>query len=139
MYPPIPVTPKKIREFGHVILLVIGLLVPLYILWQDQWVWDPRLLGFTGFGLLFEALCLGAGMRMAPLYLAWMRLALWLGTIMTGIIVSLVFYLLITPIGLTRRLFRRPTDYQAHPDPGLASYWKDRTDQVEPEQLEKMF
>ncbi len=139
MNPPITVTPKKIREFGHVIMVVIGILLPLWIMWQDNWVWDPRLLVFTGVGLLFEGLCSWAGMRMAPLYLGWMRLAMVMGTIMTAIIVSFVFFLLITPIGLVRRLFKRPSDYNAKPEASLSSYWKDRNEHLLPEQLEKMY
>lgn len=139
MYPPITVSPKKIREFGLVIFLVVGVLMPLWILWQNQWVWVPRLWGLTALGLGFAGLCFGAGMRMAPVYLAWMRIAVLLGTIMTALIVSVVFFLLITPIGLVRRLLKRPSDYHAYPQRSQLTYWKDRNDEMLPEQLEKMY
>jgi hypothetical protein len=76
---------------------------------------------------------------MAPVYLAWMRIAVLMGTIMTALIVSVVFFLLITPIGLVRRLLKRPSDYHAYPQRAQLTYWKDRNDEMLPEQLEKMY
>lgn len=139
MQAPITVSPQKIREFGHVLLVVVGILLPLWIQWEKDWVWDPRLLGLTALGLAFAGLCYGAGMRMAPVYLAWMRIAVILGTVMTALIVSVVFFLLITPIGLVRRLLKRPSDYHAYPESMQLTYWKDRNDEMLPEQLEKMY
>ena len=47
-----------------------------------------------------------------PLYRPWMKLAEALGWLNTRIILILVFYLIVTPIGLVMRLFRRsPLDH----------------------------
>lgn len=139
MYPPITVTPQKIREFGHIMLIGLGILLPLWIFWQRDWVWDSRLWGLIGLGLIIEGLCIWLGLRMAPVYRAWMLLAIWMGSVMTAVIVSVVFFLLITPIGLIRRLFKFSSDYQAYPDKRMLTYWKDRNEVIPSEQLEKMY
>lgn len=66
----------------------------------------------------------------------WMGFAIVLGNIVSGVVLFLFFYGVITPIGLLCRLFgktfvqRKPTD----------SYWISRTDySSEPERYEKQF
>ena len=44
---------------------------------------------------------------LTPVYRAWMRLAELLGWINTRILLILIFYLVVTPIGLVMRIFRR--------------------------------
>jgi hypothetical protein len=76
---------------------------------------------------------------MAPIYVGWMKLALLLGTVMTAVIVSLVFVFIITPIGLIKRLFKSNTDYIKIIDSDLQSYWLDTQPNDKPERMEKMY
>ena len=46
-------------------------------------------------------------MALQPVYKGWMRVGLILNKITTPIILGLVFYLVLTPMGLIRRLFAR--------------------------------
>ncbi len=54
-------------------------------------------------------------------YIAWMKLAFVLGWINTRILLSLVFYLIFTPIGLIMRLFNDPMERRIDKD--RQSYW----------------
>jgi Saxitoxin biosynthesis operon protein SxtJ len=56
---------------------------------------------------------------LAPVYRWWMRLAEGLGWINTRILLILIFYLVVTPLGLVMRLLRRPPLDMARRD----SYW----------------
>lgn len=55
-------------------------------------------------------------------YIAWMALAFTLGFVMSNVILTLFFFLFVTPIGLLARLFQK--DFLARKwDKGAASYW----------------
>ena len=55
-------------------------------------------------------------------YISWMALAFTLGFVMSNLILVLFFFLLVTPIGLIARLFRK--DFLARRwDKKAASYW----------------
>jgi hypothetical protein len=137
------VGPKAIRNFGIMFCVVFFVLVGLIVYkhWEQwsiiahhPWAWGFALAGFfaLGLGYLWPKVLIGP-------YRLWMGFALLLGVIMSGIILSVVFYLLITPIGLIMRLFgqdplHRKIDRQA------ASYWTERPpDSNDPKRIEKMF
>ncbi len=52
---------------------------------------------------------------------AWMGLALVLAWVNTRIILTFLFYAILTPIGMVMRLFRDPLDRRLHD--GRVSYW----------------
>lgn len=55
-------------------------------------------------------------------YIAWMTLAFTLGFVMSNVILTLFFFLFVTPIGLLARLFQK--DFLARKwDKRAASYW----------------
>ena len=55
-------------------------------------------------------------------YIAWMALAFTLGFVMSNVILTLFFFLFVTPIGLLARLFQK--DFLARKwDKQAASYW----------------
>jgi len=59
-------------------------------------------------------------------YMAWMTLAFALGFVMSNVILTLFFFLLVTPIGLLSRLFGK--DFLARKlDRHAASYWIPRS------------
>jgi hypothetical protein len=70
-------------------------------LWRDKPLW-PYLYGVAG---LFLIAGLIAPRLLAPIEWAWMKMAQAMGIVMTKIILSLTFYLVITPLGLIRRIF----------------------------------
>lgn len=61
-----------------------------------------------------------------PIYSVWMALAVVLGFIMTRVILTIVFYLVVTPIGLIMRAVGRdPLDRKL--DSNASSYWLEKT------------
>ncbi len=74
-----------------------------------------------------------------PVYIAWMSLAVVLGFIVTRVLLSLVFFLVFTPIGMIRRLAIRPL-LELKPDPKAETYWKQRSaDDYHPEFTERQY
>jgi hypothetical protein len=71
-------------------------------------------------------------------HVAWMRLAHALGWINSRILLALIFYLVITPMGLVQRLVGR--DALRRRGSGSASYWIPRTEPKQSkEQFERLF
>jgi hypothetical protein len=57
-----------------------------------------------------------------PLNVLWTRLGVLLGRVVAPIVLSLLFFLVVTPMACVMRLMgKRPL--QLHMDPGVASYW----------------
>lgn len=101
---------KGLREFGIVTGAIVAGLFGLFFPWlldrpislippQPAWPWVIfGVLG--GMGLLMP-------MALNPVYKIWMRFGLLMGKIMTPLIMSIVFYIVITPVGLFRRIFAK--------------------------------
>jgi len=135
----IPVTRRNIVEFGIVMFSVLSIIIPLIVVWKNSFEWQDWLNWMVGSGILLLIVTTTTGMLMAPVYRAWMYLAMILGTIMTSIIVTLVFYVLITPIGLIRRLTRSSSSYKRRIDKSATTYWINRSDIKHQSSIEKMY
>ena len=108
---------RQLRKFG---LTVGGMFVLLgFLLLVRHRAAYPFFLGagavLAAFGVIWPR-------ALKYVYIAWMALAFTLGFVMSNIILVLFFFLVVTPIGLLARLFRkdfldRTWDTQA------ASYW----------------
>lgn len=90
-------------------------------------------------------LILGAALRprglILALYRLWMGLAVILGAVVSRIILTVVFYLVITPIGLIRRLTGWD-GLKLKKDPAKKSHWvvREEDDRLKsPESYEKMY
>jgi amino acid transporter len=94
---------KGLREFGLLTGGIVAVLFGLFFPWLldrpwPRWPWV--LLALLGSAALVAPLVLG------PVYKAWMQLGLLLNKITTPLILGIVFFLVISPIGLVRRLRR---------------------------------
>ena len=87
---------------------------------------------FIGLGLLYPII-------LKPIYLLWMIFAVILGWIMTRVILSMVFYFIISPIGLLTRLIGE--DFlELKKSSDNKSYWNIRNSKTELNQdYEKQF
>ena len=95
---------KGLREFGITIGAMIAGLFGLFFPWFLERAWPVwPWVTFTVLGVW----SLIAPLSLRPIYRGWMRIALLFGKIMTPIIMGIVFYLLITPIALFRKLMGR--------------------------------
>jgi len=81
-------------------------------------------------GALVAAIGAIAPQILRALYFVWMAIGLVLGTIMTSIILTIVFVVAITPIGLVMRLLGKDP-LQRKLDPEASTYWIPKTHLIE--------
>ena len=121
-------TDKDIRKFGLVALVFFGLLCGV-ALWQAS----PVLGAFFGILSLLGLGFLILPGPMAPVYRGWLKVAHVIGTVLTVVMLTLSFYLVITPAAWLKRLFGgRPLPMQ--PDPDAETYWVPRQEPAQPKE-----
>jgi len=119
---------KEIRKFGAIAFLFFGILFAIG-LWRQKAVITYLFGGFSLLGLGF--LLLPAPLR--PVYKGWLKITHFIGKITTIIILTLAYYLAITPTALIKRLFGgRPLSIK--PDKNISSYWVSRPEPVQPKE-----
>jgi hypothetical protein len=91
---------KDLRQFGITIAVVLGLLGG-WLLWRDRDGSSLVLIAAAVFLFLGCAL----PQLLKPFHKLWMTLAVLLGWLMTRVILIILFFLVVTPIGLLARLF----------------------------------
>ncbi len=123
------------RKFGYVvggILLALGLLL---LLWRHRTVLGPALAAPGAFLLLLAA---AAPALLTGPHRAWMKLAHLLGAVNGFLFLSIVFFLVLTPLGVVLRLFGR--DELKRRGPAPASMWEPYPARSrDPRHFEKMF
>jgi hypothetical protein len=106
-----------LRKFG----LTVGggfILLGLLLLLRHR----SSYLALCGAGALLTAFGVIWPRALKYVYMAWMALAFTLGFVMSNVILTLFFFLFVTPIGLLARLFQK--DFLARKwDKRAASYW----------------
>jgi hypothetical protein len=116
----------EMRKFGFIAFVLFGLLCTLGI-WLNKWA--PALL-FGFLALLGLGFILTPGV-LRPVYLGWLKAAHLIGKALTIAVLTLVYYLVITPAALLKRLFGgRPLPIL--PDKGASSYWVARAEPAQP-------
>ena len=102
-------TRKELRQFG----LLVGAIFTLIGLWPLVFRGEPLRLWAIGLGGLLIA-CGGVFPQLlAPIHTGWMWVGHLLGWINTSILLGIVFYVLVTPLGLVFRLMGKDTMGQA--------------------------
>lgn len=113
---------RDLRKFGWTVggaLIVLGVLFFLRHKANYPYFFWPGIVL-----LVFAATCPGA---LKQIYIGWMTMAFVLGFILSHVILTLFFFLILTPIGLVARLFRK--DFLSLiRDRQSASYWVRRHD-----------
>jgi Saxitoxin biosynthesis operon protein SxtJ len=108
---------RELRKFG----LTVGgvfLFLGVLLLLRHR----PSYLVFCGAGALLVAFGVIWPRALKYVYIAWMTLAFTLGFVMSNVILTLFFFLVVTPIGLLARLFGK--DFLARKwDKQAPSYW----------------
>lgn len=109
---------SRLRKFG-ITMAVVLLIIGSVLLLQDRAVYLYFYMA-GGFFLLSGILVPNI---LYPIEWIWMKLAFIFGYIMTRIILTIVYYLAVTAIGLIRRIFSRdPLDMKI--DKSSDSYWQ---------------
>jgi hypothetical protein len=125
---------KAIRNFGITFLFVLSAIGGLLL-------FKGRNVGYVWIGLggLFFLLGLWVPLALRGVYQVWMGLAVVLGYFMSRIILSLVFYLVVTPIGLLLKISGKDILNQKW-DTKADSYWRKRdTKPADKKQYEKLY
>ena len=71
--------------------------------------------------------------RLKPVYAAWLKVAHFIGKIITTSVLIMAYYLVITPFALIKKLFGGYSIF-LKPDPKVLSYWVSRTEPVQPKE-----
>ncbi|MBP1711547.1 MAG: hypothetical protein H6Q49_1749 [Deltaproteobacteria bacterium] len=126
---------SDLKKFGLLIgaILFLG---TLYLLWKQQHAYAVA--GFILAGV-FTVLAFVGPVVLKPLQKVWMAMAVVMGFVMSRIIVAVIFYGMVTPIGLAGRLAGKKF-LELKIDKAAASYWI-RRDQakVEKSAYERQF
>ena len=126
-------SPRALTRFGLMVGSVI-LILGCFFLWRQR---------SAGWPLISIGTVLVLAASLAPLLLKWvygpwMIGALVLGWIVTRVLLTLVFFLVVTPTGLLQRLLgKRVIEVAWKADAG--SYWQPRPHRAAPADYEKQF
>jgi len=114
----------SLRKFGltvGTVLLLIG--IALFLFDKSSFVY------FGGIGLLLILLGFALPVFLRPFNKVWMTLAIILGWFMSRVILSILFYLIITPIGFFLKIIGK-VPLNLKQDNSLSTYWEDREKRV---------
>jgi membrane protease YdiL (CAAX protease family) len=119
----LPAEPRDVRKFS----LTVG--IAFVVLWAALAFAFPYLLGkgrdlpiLWQIGVGLAVLGSLAPVVVKPLFYAWMTLALALGWVMTRVLLTVFFFLVLTPVALIFRLIGRDALHRKL-DRGAPSYW----------------
>ncbi len=125
---------KEFRKFGITVGIFLIALGAVF-LWQGKFFASYLIY----IGLLLLSLALLIPQILKPLHFIWMSFAMILGYFMTRIILSLIFFLLFTSIGIVMRLFKKDP-LQERFNPNANSYWIKRKRRThDPQSVEKQY
>ena len=113
-----PKTKTELRNFGFVMAAAF-LIISSIAFWKD----NPIGIVFLSISVVFAITGLIYPSMLRPLEKAWMKLAYYLSIVMTTVILSLVYYLILTPIGLVMRMLGKDL-LKKKLDRSQSSYWE---------------
>lgn len=109
------------RSFGIVFAVVFAIIALFPVLFGGALRWWSVVIA-----LVFVALALLAPTTLAPLNRIWMRFGLLLHKIVSPIVLGIMFFLVVTPIGLLMRVAGKDP-LRLRLDKSARTYWIDRT------------
>ena len=128
------VSNADLRKFG----LTVGGAFALFgaISWWRGHETPPRVLWTLSVLLVVPGALFPAVLR--PVHKGWMAFAEVLGRVNTRIILTALYYLVMTPVALIMRLFRDPLNRSLR-HPGQSDWIKRTAEPVDPERYERQF
>lgn len=129
----IQATPKNLKSFG---LILGGIL--LAIAAAGWWKGKPTYPYWLFTGLPIFLIAAFYPLILGPLYKAWMSVAMLIGWVLTRVILAVLFYAIITPLGIINRLTGKNI-LSDRPGNQSSTYWIKRTPQKAKEQYENQF
>jgi len=125
---------KELRQFGLTIGVVLGLL--------GGWILYRGKLHATAFlivGGAFLLLAFILPVALKPLQKIWMTIAVVIGWVMTRVILIVLFYFVVTPIGVIGRLCGKQFLDKTFQPGTETSHWIKRMKRVRPGDCERQF
>ncbi len=110
---------RELQWFGLIVLVVFGMLGSM-ALWRFDALGAAQVLWSLGAGIALGFYALRPLRR--PIYGLWMRLTTPIGWAISNLVLAIIFYGLITPLGLVMRLFGRDK-LERRFEPAAESYW----------------
>ena len=125
---------SNLRNFG-IIVGIILLIISGFLFWKEKESFQI----FLAIGIILFLTAIALPSVLKPVYWIWMIFAIILGWFMTRVILSLLFYVVFTSIGLTLRIFGKQF-LELRWDNSKESYWNFRTNEpLKKENYEKQF
>jgi len=112
---------NDLRKFG-ITVGVILIAIARILFWKEKQLFEILI----SIGAVLFVTGLTMTVILKPIYWIWMIFAIIIGWIMTRVILSLIFYIIFTPIGLTARLLGKRF-LVLRCDRMIDSYWNYRT------------
>jgi hypothetical protein len=124
---------SELKKFGITIgavLLIVSILLFIYE--------KPLASYFFGAGIGFQIIAQVFPIIFLPLQKIWMTFAVLMGFVMTRVILSILFYLVITPISFVSKIFQKDfLNLKIEKD--KKSYWNLRNENYDKSSTEKQF
>ncbi len=122
------INPREIRRFGVIGFLFFGTLFAVAVL-RDKtlaaYFFGPLAVLSIGFVMM--------PVQLKPVYAGWLKIAHFIGSKATILILTIFFYFVITPAALLKRIFGgRPLPVK--PDPDAETYWVTRPEPAQPKE-----
>lgn len=111
---------RELRNFG---LLVGGVLFALALWWWWRGRWGYVFFLAPSLALMVAGAAWPRSLRY--LYIGWMTLGIVMGVVVSTILLTLLFYFLVTPMGLIARLMRKDFLHRRL-EPDAKTYWMKR-------------
>ena len=125
---------SDLRNFGITVGIIL-LVISGFLFWKEKESFQI----FLAIGITLFLIAIAVPSVLKPVYWIWMIFATILGWIMTRVILSLLFYIIVTPIGLIPRFFGKQF-LELRWDKSKESYWNFRTNEhLKKENYEKQF
>ena len=115
---------RSLRKFGLTVGTVLLLICVVLFLFNK-----PSFVYFGGIGLLLTLFGIALPNLLRLINKVWMTLAIILGWFMSRVILSILFYLIITPIGFFLKIIGK-VPLNLKQDNSLSTYWEDRGKRV---------
>lgn len=128
-------SPRDLKQFGLTMAIVLAILATLLFFFGDH---AERSLWLSILSLLFLLVALLFPRSLKPLHTVWMGLAFFLGWFVSRILLTVLYFFILTPIGLLLRLFGKDL-LDLKLDPHKDSYWIRRDSKPSEDRYEKMF
>jgi hypothetical protein len=112
---------EELRQYGYTMALMCFVFA-IVSLWKRDFVFSNASIILSVLGGIFTLFALVAPLKLQGVEIVWMKFGEKISSVMTPVILSLTFFIIITPIGLLMRLFGKDL-LQLKVDRASKSYW----------------